>query len=210
MSTAKTCTHTYPDPPLQAWPSQRSLIVIDLEFTAWEGSHARGWNGEQEYREIIQIGAVEVVQHERTLALKAELDILVRPAINPELSDYITKLTGITNDMISERGVAFPAALRTLQEFTGAIDVVLCNGLDGQILRENCILNGVDYPFRPDRVANLRPLLAKTLELPEETVVSSRLPALVGLRNQRKTHFAVDDARAIVAAVNELLRMGRW
>ena len=39
---------------------QPKIIIFDTEFTAWEGSLARNWNGPGEYREIIQIGAILV------------------------------------------------------------------------------------------------------------------------------------------------------
>ena len=38
----------------------KKIVVFDTEFTAWEGSLERDWRGEDEYREIVQIGAVIV------------------------------------------------------------------------------------------------------------------------------------------------------
>ncbi len=36
------------------------IAVLDLEWTAWEGSQESGWAGPGEKREIIQIGAIRL------------------------------------------------------------------------------------------------------------------------------------------------------
>ncbi len=203
------CTDTYPDPIIEEWPVETDLVIFDLEFTAWEGSHQRDWSEPWEYREIIQIGAVHVAQGRASLVVDAELDILVRPTVNPELSGFITNLTGITNAMIDKAGVTFPQALHLLEGFVNNDDLLLCNGLDGVILRENCIINAIDYPFSPDKVANLRPVLAKVLERPEREVVSSDLPKLLGLVSQPGGHTGVWDAKCILTGLTELRRLGK-
>ncbi len=201
------CTETYPDPVLEEWPAGTNLIIFDLEFTAWEGSHQRDWSEPWEYREIIQIGAVHVAQGRDNLVVDGELDILVRPTVNPELSDYITNLTGITNVMIDGAGVPFLQALHFLEAFVDDDDLLLCNGLDGVILRENCIINAIDYPFSPDKIANLRPVLANVMGTPEPEVVSSELPKLLGLTALPGGHTGVRDAKCILTAVTEMRRL---
>lgn len=37
-------------------PLDGTIVVFDLEWTAWEGSKARGWDGPGEEMEIVQIG----------------------------------------------------------------------------------------------------------------------------------------------------------
>ena len=77
-------------------PRSGDMVVLDLEWTAWEGSLARSWTGPGECREVIQVGAVRVdaLRFERLAAF----DRLVRPVRNPVLSDYITRLSGLTNE----------------------------------------------------------------------------------------------------------------
>src|SRR5882762_1688961 len=65
-----------------------NVVVYDLEYTAWEGSQARGWSGPGEHREVVQIGAVRLDPH-RGWAETASLARLVRPRINPRLSAYL-------------------------------------------------------------------------------------------------------------------------
>ena len=59
---------------------------FDLEFTAWEGSAARGWSGPDEYREIVHIGAVRV-DGGNAFAEVDRFTATVRPVRNPVLGD---------------------------------------------------------------------------------------------------------------------------
>ncbi len=84
------------------------FIVMDLEYTAWEGSLERNWSGPGEVREIIQLGAVEVTRTVRTWVVGRRLDVHVRPKINPNLSLFIQKLTGISLKKYKTKALASP------------------------------------------------------------------------------------------------------
>ncbi|MFL2783003.1 MAG: exonuclease domain-containing protein [Rhodospirillales bacterium] len=91
-------------------------VVYDLECTAWPGSSENGWSKINEYREIIQIGAVKF----DISANLAEIDscvIHVKPKINPILSDYIINLTGISQKTIEDSGLLFPEAAKKFKNF---------------------------------------------------------------------------------------------
>ena len=45
-------------------PPPEIIAVMDLEWTAWEGSKERRWNGPGEEMEIVQIGALKVKDDE--------------------------------------------------------------------------------------------------------------------------------------------------
>ena len=81
-----------------------AIIVMDLEWTAWEGSWQRHWSGPGEEMEIVQIGAVKLADTSGLEELDA-FEILVRPRINPKLDGYFTDLTGITQDRLDREGV---------------------------------------------------------------------------------------------------------
>lgn len=68
------------------------LIVLDLEATCWAEPNLLL------KPEIIEIGAVKVDLKNNQIV--DTYDALIRPTVNPELSDYCTKLTGITTDMV--------------------------------------------------------------------------------------------------------------
>src|SRR5215469_18771304 len=96
-------------------------VVFDLEFTAWDGSQDTGWMRPGEYRELIQIGAVKV---DAGFVPVAEFDCLIRPRLNPMLSDYIEMLTGITNDEMRSRGVDIADAYRSFVTFAGGLPIM--------------------------------------------------------------------------------------
>src|SRR5437868_7947304 len=90
-------------------------VVFDLEFTAWQGSVAHRWSRPGEFTELVQIGAVKVDLP--SLNVVDEMNVLVRPRINPVLSDYLVELTGITNEAMATSGVDFADAYDTFLRF---------------------------------------------------------------------------------------------
>ena len=64
------------------------LVVIDFEATCI------GRDNEEFCQEIIQFPAVLV--DVKTLSIKDEFCVYVKPVVNPKLSEYCTNLTGIT------------------------------------------------------------------------------------------------------------------
>ncbi len=190
------------DSALPKWPRVGPVAILDLEYTAWEGSVARSWSEPWEWREIVQIGALTVDAPRFTP--RDELEILVKPQRNPSLSDYFQKLTGITQADVDAEGVTFVAALEKLVSFLAAVEIVMFNGYDGRILRENCAFNGVAFPLAAERMFDFRSLLASTLSLPLQALVSSRLPKLAGIEVNGCAHSGLHDCRAIAAS------LGHW
>lgn len=45
-----------------------TFIIFDTEYTSWEGSQERNWNGENEFRELVQISAIRVKKKGNTIA----------------------------------------------------------------------------------------------------------------------------------------------
>ena len=75
-----------------------------------ENSFKNGWSNKGEYREIIEIGAVLSSEKKKFKVIK-EFNLLVLPSINYNLSNYITKLTGISNKDLKEKGISFEIKL---------------------------------------------------------------------------------------------------
>lgn len=100
------------------------LVVYDLEYTTWPGAMGRKWRGEGEEMEVVQVGAVKLraapaTDGTRMLEEVDALSLLVKPAANPELSEYFTKLTGVRQEKVDADGVAFPTAWERLMAFAG-------------------------------------------------------------------------------------------
>ena len=190
---------------LPGLPRSGGMVVFDLEWTAWEGSLARSWSGPGEYREVIQIGAVrlDAVRFERL----AVFDRLVRPVRNPILSDYITRLSGLTNERVLAEGVTLEAALAEFAAFVGDWQM-WCNGGDAAVLRENCALQAIACPFDTEHIGNVRPLLAHVTGLPASRLVSCELPELLGIGRSRERHTGAGDAIAIETALAALRASG--
>lgn len=187
------------DPPLEAWPRAGCVAILDLEYTAWEGSAARGWAGPAEWREIVDIGCV-IADAADAFAERDAYSCLVRPERNPVLSGYFTNLTGITQQDVIERGRSFPDALGLLASHVGDSIPIVFNGYDGRIIRENCQMQGIDLPWDVARMRDFRPLLARTLGLPSSELTSSGLPKLAGFELPGREHSALYDCRAIAGS----------
>jgi CRISPR-associated protein Cas2 len=88
-----------------------SYMVVDLETTGLDTG----------MDEIIEIGATKVEEGE----ISGRFSLLVRPE-NP-LSQKITEITGITEQMISEQGVDLLSAFSQFLDFVGASPIVSHN-----------------------------------------------------------------------------------
>ena len=62
------------------------IVLIDAEFTCWEGSLASGWSDPAYPAEMIEIGMIAYDASTHTES--AEFSSLVKPRVNPVLSDY--------------------------------------------------------------------------------------------------------------------------
>jgi inhibitor of KinA sporulation pathway (predicted exonuclease) len=186
--------------------SGQSLVVMDLEYTAWEGSLAANWSRPGEYREIVQIGAVRLAPD---LAEADSFMRYVRPVKNPLLSAYFIDLTGITQRIVDAQGTDFPDALAMFARFAADAAKVLSNGPDGDIVRENCGWHGIPCPFDPPLLQNIRPHLAAGFARADTDVDSGKLPDLVGSPVPGRAHDALSDARSIAAAIRFLAGTAR-
>lgn len=187
--------------------SHAVVVALDLEITAWPGSLARYWSGPGEAMEIVQIGAAKLDARNGFTEV-AGFDVLVRPKINPLLSDYFISLTGITQADVDAKAVDFKIAMerfiRFLGEGTGA---VLSTGSDGHVLEVNCKLNGVPFPYPSSLFHNIGPLLARAID--RERVQSSDLPSLLGFPAPGRPHQAYTDAQCVAGALQVLRRQNR-
>ena len=60
------------------------FILLDTEYTSWDGSYERGWSGPNECKEIIQIGAISV--DGKSLTEEGAFSVFIKPVKNPNLS----------------------------------------------------------------------------------------------------------------------------
>src|SRR3989344_6626754 len=137
------------------------FILLDTEYTSWDGSYERGWSGPNEYKEIIQIGAIVV--DGKSLTEEGAFSVFIKPVKNPNLSDFIIELTGITQEKIDAEGIPLAEALTRFGDFAQDLPI-FAYGTDGTVIRENCALLGIPHPFAEGRIQNMRPLVFPVLE----------------------------------------------
>jgi len=125
-----------------------SLAIIDAEYTTWIGAMERGWAGKNEYRELVQFAYVEV-DTERLgdkdyyFSLRT-VSWLVKPSINPRLSEYFEELTGITNDMVVSTGIDLEEARERIE--ASMEGKIWCSwGPDLDVINSDLSRKGLDY-----------------------------------------------------------------
>ena len=77
------------------------FILYDTEYTSWPDSQKNNWSDPNEYREIVQIGGLKISDGE----VIDQLNIYIKPKKNPALSNYFTRLTGITQEKVEKYGL---------------------------------------------------------------------------------------------------------
>lgn len=98
-------------------------IVYDLEFNQdLASSNPTETEKPRCPFEIIQIGAIKLDSELNTVA---EFNRYVRPIIYPEISPFITELTGITTEQL-EHESTFPEVFPDFLEFIGSSDSIWC------------------------------------------------------------------------------------
>jgi inhibitor of KinA sporulation pathway (predicted exonuclease) len=182
----------------------RTATVFDLEFTAWEGSLQRRWMGPGEYKELVQIGAVKV--DAATFEVLAEFEVLVRPRLNPVLSAYFEKLTGITNAAIAGRGVDFLDAYERFAEFCAGAPICAF-GRDDLVFAENMRLYGVRgaAPL-PPYVNAIWTLVANGID--PRGYHACDVARLCGVAFAGREHDALADARSVALGLQALVASG--
>lgn len=188
-------------------PASGSFVLYDTEFTSWPGFLEQGFKAPGRYPEVIQIGGVRVDAAE-DLAEIAAFEIKVVPTVNPNLSDYIVGLTGITQERLEADGVPFADALSRFLDFLDDGEPLFSYGSDGAILRKNCELNGLPWPSPFAREVNLKQRMADAGLVPLKAS-SSDIPAFFGLPRERQSHDALADVRGLVRVLRFLRDAGR-
>jgi inhibitor of KinA sporulation pathway (predicted exonuclease) len=185
-------------------PKNIHAVIFDLEFTAWEGSMASRWTRRGEHTEVVQIGAVKL--DGRTLKEVDTFEMLVRPRVNPVLSDYLVALTQITNEELAQRGVDFVVAYRAFLDFVGDAEC-FAHGRDDLILLDNLKLYGWEKSLPLPRYSNAVNWFAEQgIDLKGKRACD--VAELCGAVFEGHKHNALADARGVAAGFRALIEKG--
>ena len=183
------------------------VVVFDTEFTSWQGSAETGWSREGEEREIVQIGAVKV--DARNWNEVDAFAVLVKPVLNPKLSTYFVKLTGITQLELDRHGKSLEDALGMFSRFLDGTRLVLSNGDDFSIIQNNCGLLAMDSPLPTTKFRSVQRLLPQLLNGNDQPISSYKLVDFVGPAGDEVAHQAISDARTIARTLRMLREQSR-
>jgi inhibitor of KinA sporulation pathway (predicted exonuclease) len=178
-------------------------VIFDLEFTAWEGSMEAHWSRAGEHREVVQIGAVKL--DAASLKEVDTFEMLIKPRLNPVLSDYLVELTGITNQALNARGVDFITAFRAFRDFVGE-GPAWAHGRDDLIVAANLKLYGWEgmaaFPY-----SNAIPWFA-TQGVDLKGKHACDVAEAAGTVFEGRKHDALADARGVAAGFAALIGRG--
>lgn len=181
------------------------IVLLDLECTSWEGAASRGWSGPGEYRELVQFGAV--LADTKNFTEISSFATLVKPRLNPELSEYFINLTHITQEEVDRQGVDFSVCLEDFRHWSCGIRQFYCFDnkagrlFDLDVLLENCDLCGIEFPFDPADFSNINEIFWK---YGYDIKQSGSSPAAFGLEIPARPHNALNDTRGLLTALKEL------
>src|SRR5262245_18364301 len=132
-------------------------LIVDLEATCSDDGAVP-----RHEMEIIEI--VAVMQSSRTFEVESEFQTFVRPVRHPELTEFCTELTGITQEKVAN-APPFREALEGMKAWMDAFDDSLfCSwgDYDRNQFHQDCDFHHVAYPFRSGHL-NLKAEFSRAL-----------------------------------------------
>jgi inhibitor of KinA sporulation pathway (predicted exonuclease) len=186
-------------------PQIRSPVAVafDLEFTAWDDSMATNWMRPGAFQEIVQIGAVKV---DGNFNAGDSFNVLVRPRLNPVLSPYLERLTGITNQTLNAEGVDLTEAYRAFLAFGEGLPIVAF-GRDDLVFIDNLRLYGIsDAPPLPPYF-NVKTWMEE-LGIDTRELHACDVAPSAGVSFSGHRHNGLDDAFSVAAGVAALIARG--
>ena len=197
-------THTMETEPIRRPRFDLSrILVIDLEATCWQGALPPG----QEH-DIIEIG--NAILHTGELRVEPGPEILIRPA-RSRVSEFCTELTGITQEMLDEKGVPLADGIRALREAHGDIARVVWASYgeyDRRKLQADCESLGIPYPLGDTHI-NVKRLVALVAGWSRErgmmeTLKRLHIEPMPGGRHHRGCDDALNIARLLAVVLRGL------
>jgi len=170
-------------------------LLIDLELTCWEDSLRTDWADPARPAEVIEIGLA--AYDASTRAVTASFSTLVRPRINPTLSDYGRALLHIAQREI-DAAPELPAALSAVEAWLRTLPrttVPTCGwgGRDRMRLATDAARHGVADPLAARGDVDLR-LVMTALARHPTPIGRDELRRLEALPPNPRRHRALDDA----------------
>jgi len=182
------------------------VIIWDTEYTSWPGCQENGWDNEKgQYREIIQIGAVKFDTDK--LEILDSFDKAIRPQINPQLSDYIKDLTGLSQERINKAD-SFESVLKEFIEWSQGL-TLYSYGNDLGVVQRNIELYHSDLDPKKSRFKDIRKIFRQN-DVPVDEWGSGDIAHYFDPDKELlRQHDAYNDVRNMTQALKMMLRQHR-
>ena len=179
---------------MQAVRDAGGALLIDLEFTCWEDSLRTGWADPARPAEVIEIGLA--LYDATTRTVRDTFTALVRPRVNPVLSDYCVALLHISQAEI-DTADDLPVALARVEQWLGATPArgwPTCGWgpFDRKVLATNARMRGVADPLASRGIIDLRDVMTALVGHPTP-LDRDELRRLKSLPPNPRRHRALDD-----------------
>lgn len=173
------------------------ILVVDIESTCWEGKTPPDMESD-----IIEIG-IDLLDVQTGQISDSE-GLLIKPE-RSEISDFCTKLTTITPEMIAESGISFAEGLQILKEKYNAKKRAWASfgAYDLNQFRRQCQVLDMDYPFSPSHL-NVKTLFALKSKLNHEVGMATALK-MRQIELEGTHHRGVNDAYNIAKILRWIL-----
>ena len=181
--------------------SLNRIVVIDVESTCWE---------KQTYQknEIIEIGITELA-FSTNFYIKDNRSIYIKP-IHSEVSEFCTKLTGITEQILNENGGYPPEVFDSLYKEYGKNNIIWASygDYDREMFRRMSLLYDIKYPLGRTHL-NVKTLFALSSNLNQEVGLAEAI-SILGNTFHGIHHSGKDDSYNIaILLINLLKKIGK-
>lgn len=176
------------------------ILVVDIESTCWDASEN---SKESRISEIIEIG-VTVYNFKDDAFIKND-SIYVKPQVST-ISEFCTNLTGITQELLDNKGVSFTEALDILKKkyLSKKRYWASYGNYDRKMFEKQCRRLCLEYPFH-DTHFNVKSMFRLLMGLNEEVGMPDALDRL-NLPLTGRHHNGGDDSYNITCILRELLQ----
>ena len=167
------------------YPAIDFYLVVDLEATCGDTiAHYK--------REIIEIGAVMV---NRQFQIESKFQTFVKPVANPQLTEFCTQLTSITQTTVDEAPEFSVAMAQFSQWMNGYPNRVFCawGDFDRRQIQRDCKRYQLKNPLNIT-CFNLKTMFARSQQLPGTYALKQAMD-LAKLSFTGTQHRGIDDAR---------------
>lgn len=188
-------------------------LVFDCEFLTAEGSPSRFWCGPYDPDPVVaQIGVVKIgLEGDFPLLDTLRLYVIPRDRNGEQftLDPFFTKLTGIAEETIEQKGLPLNEALVHTKDFASGARLWSWGKDEFNMVAISCYVEGLMPPIPATQFGNACALLLKA-GMPYEDIKKTRSNRLADYFNIEhpplQGHDALDDALSVAYVLQALLQ----